>query len=237
MNNFFSALALLTTLRIPVPVRDTSALGKSLAYFPLVGAILGAFLIAAFYFSHAIFPDPVPAALTLALWAILTGALHLEGVADAGDGLLSSVPREKRLEIMHDPRVGAFGVIAVVLVLLLKFSTLASLHSYFFLGLSPILGRWGMTFAAAFPLARTDGMAARFREGFGQREIFISTLFAAIAAGALGWRGLIAWVAAILVALTMARIAINRLGGLTGDVYGAIGEIIETVVLLMAVIT
>ena len=184
MNNFFAALALLTI--IPVPAHETPALGKALAYFPIVGAILGALLAAAFYFSHAIFPDPVPAALTLTFWAILTGALHLEAVADAGDGLISTVPREKRLEIMRDPRVGAFGVVAVALMLLLKFSALASSPNSFILLLAPILGRWAMTFAATFPLARADGMAARFREGFGRRELFISTLFAAIAAGAFG---------------------------------------------------
>jgi adenosylcobinamide-GDP ribazoletransferase len=233
MQNFLSALALLTVL--PVPAHQTSALGKALAYFPFVGAVLGAILAAALYFSRAIFPDPVPAALTLALWAILTGALHLEAVADAGDGLLSAVSRERRLEIMHDPRVGAFGVVAVVLVLLIKFSELASLHNYFFLVLAPILGRWAMVFAATFPLARADGMAARFRAGFGRREIFISTLFAAVAAGALGWRGLVAWVAAVLVAFVIARFALTRLGGLTGDVYGAIGEWVETVVLLVAI--
>ena len=226
---FLSALALLSIL--PVPVRDTPAPGKALAHFPLVGAILGALLTAEFYISHAIFSDPVPAALTLTFWAILTGALHLEAVADAGDGLLSTVRREKRLEIMRDPRIGAFGVIAVALVLLLKFSTLVSLHNYLFLVLAPILGRWAMTFAAAFPSAREDGMAAKFREGFGRREIFISTLFAAVASGAFGWRGLTAWVAATLVALVIARIALTRLGGLTGDVYGAVGELVEVTVL------
>jgi len=230
MQNFLTALALLTTL--PVPVRDNPALGKSLAYFPLVGAILGIILTTAFYFSHAIFPGPVPAALTLTLWAILTGALHLEAVADAGDGLLSTVSREKRLEIMRDPRIGAFGAVALVLVLLLKYSALVSLRNYFFLALAPILGRWAMTLAAAFPLARTDGMAARFRQGFGRREIFISTLFAAIAVGALGWRGLMAWVAALLVAFVIALFAMKRLGGLTGDGYGAMGELVEVTVLL-----
>ena len=93
-----------------------------------------------------------------------------------------------------------------------------------------------MTFAATFPLARADGMAARFREGFGRREIFIGTLITAIAVGAFGWRGLIAWVAAVLVAFAVARIALKRLGGLTGDVYGAVGELVEVAVLLVGTI-
>ncbi len=232
MKNFLSALALLTIT--PVPAHETNAPGKSLAYFPLIGAILGVILALAFHFLSAIREaSPLAAsALTLTLWAILTGALHLEAVADAGDGFASTVSREKRLEIMRDPRVGAFGVVAVALVLLLKFSALASLRDYFFLVLAPILGRWAMVLAAAFPLARADGMAARFREGFGRREIFIGTLIAALATGAFGWRGIGAWGAAMLVALALARIALNRLGGLTGDVYGAIGELVEVTVLL-----
>lgn len=225
-----TALALLTI--IPVPAHENTTLGKSLAYFPLVGAILGTILALAFYFSAAIFPNPVPSALTLTLWVILTGALHLDAVADSGDGLLSTISRERRLEIMHDPRVGGFGVVAVVLVLILKF---AAMQNIFFIFLAPILGRWAMTLAAAFPLARSDGMAARFRNSFGRREIFISTMFAAIAAGAFGWRGLMAWVAATIVTLGIARIAQKRLGGLTGDVYGAIGEVVEVTVLLVGV--
>lgn len=208
-------------------------LGKSLAWFPLVGAILGIILALANLLLGTIFSGIAAAALTLTLWAGITGGLHLEAVADTGDGLLATVPRERRLEIMHDPRVGAFGLIAVGLVLLLKFSALASLRNSSFLLLAPILGRWAMTLAATFPLARTDGMAARFRDGFGRREILISTGFAAIAAGALGWRGLVALAAGSLITLVIARMAMKRLGGLSGDIYGASGELVEVMVLLV----
>jgi adenosylcobinamide-GDP ribazoletransferase len=229
MKNFLSALGLLTTL--PIPVFENTTLGKSLAYFPAVGAILGALLALAYFLFGAIFPPLAASALVLTLWAILTGALHLDAVADSGDGLLSSVSRERRLEIMRDPRVGSFGVVALVLVLIIKSAAIQSIFSVF---LAPVLGRWAMTLAAAFPLARADGMAARFREGFGRREIFISTLFAAVAVGAFGWRGVMAWIAAALVALLVAWIAWNRLGGLTGDIYGSICEIVEVTVLLAA---
>ncbi len=235
MKYLLSALALLTI--VPVPTRwslPTTNLGKSLAWFPLVGAGLGIILAFALHFLRLGFSDPLAAALTLALWAMLTGALHLEGVADSGDGLLSTAPRDKRLESMRDPRVGAFGAVALGIVLITKFAAIASLHDTFFLALAPMLGRWAMVLAATFPLARTDGMAARFSQGLSRREIIVATGIAAAGAVAFGWRGVIAWAAATLVVLALARIAQNRLGGMTGDIYGAVGEVTEVVVLMAA---
>ncbi len=235
MKYLLSALTLLTI--VPVPTRwslPTTNLGKSLAWFPLVGAGLGIILAFALHFLRLGFSDPLAAALTLALWAMLTGALHLEGVADSGDGLLSTAPRDKRLESMRDPRVGAFGAVALGVLLITKFAAIASLHDTFFLALAPMLGRWAMVLAATFPLARTDGMAARFSQGLSRREIIVATGIAAAGAVAFGWRGVIAWVAATLVVLALARIAQNRLGGMTGDIYGAVGEVTEVVVLMAA---
>ncbi len=90
-----------------------------------------------------------------------------------------------------------------------------------------------MVLAATFPLARTEGMAARFREGLSRRELFIATMIAAVGAAAFGWRGVIAWAAATAVVFVMARIAQDRLEGMTGDVYGAVGELTEVVVLMV----
>jgi adenosylcobinamide-GDP ribazoletransferase len=234
MSYFLSALTLLTTA--PVPSRwslPTSNLGKSLPWFPLIGAILGVILSLGFYFLRFVFSTFISSALVLALWAALTGALHLEGVADSGDGLLSTAPREKRLEIMRDPHVGAFGLIALCIVLIMKFAAIASLRNTVFLALAPIIARWAMVLAAAFPLARTEGMAARFSDGLSRRGTLIATLFTALCAAALGARGVIAWVAATLVVLVLARIAQSRVGGMTGDVYGAVGELTEIAVLMV----
>ncbi len=235
MKSFLTALTLLTI--VPIPARwsaATSALGKSLAWFPVVGIGLGLVLTGALYLSHVLFSDLVAAALVVALWAILTGALHLEGVADAGDGLAAAVSRERRLEIMHDPRVGAFGVVAVVILLLMKFAAVSGLRREVFLVLSTTLARWAMVFAAAFPLARAEGMAARFRDGFGRRELLIATAVTFVTAGAFGWRGAVAWIAAMTVVLIFASLAQNRLGGMSGDIYGTIGEVVEVVVLMIA---
>ncbi len=234
MKYLLTAFTLLTI--VPVPTRwalPTSSLGRSLAWFPLVGAGLGIVLALALHVLRIVFSDLIASALVLALWAALTGALHLEGVADAGDGLLSTTPREKRLEIMRDPRVGAFGVVAVGVVLIAKFAAIASLNDALYILLAATLGRWAMVLAATFPLARTEGMAARFREGLSRREIFIAMVIAALGAATFGWRGVIAWVAATAVVFVMARIARDWLGGMTGDVYGAVGELTEVVVLMV----
>jgi adenosylcobinamide-GDP ribazoletransferase len=147
--------------------------------------------------------------------------------------LLSTAPREKRLEVMRDPRIGAFGAIALGILLITKFAAIVSLREIFFLALAPILARWAMVLAATFQLASVDGMAARFREGLSRKEIMIATVLTALGAAAFGWRGAIAWVAAALVVIALARIAQSRLGGMTGDVYGAVGELTEIAVLLV----
>ncbi len=237
MQYFLAALTLLTIA--PVPSHwslPTTNPGKSLAWFPLVGAVLGIILALALSLLRIVSSELIASALVLALWAALTGALHLEGVADSGDGLLSTAPREKRLDIMRDPRIGAFGAIALGIVLITKFAAIASLRDALFLALAPILARWAMVLAATFPLARSDGMAARFSEGLSRREISIATVFTVFGAAAFGWRGVIAWVAATVVVVALARIAQSRLGGMTGDVYGAIGELTEIAVLLVGAV-
>ncbi len=233
-HDFFTALTLLTIFPVPGRVFVTGrAPSKALAWFPLVGLALGAVLAAAFALARLVLPDLPAAALVVALWAFLTGALHLDGLADCGDGLAATASRERRLEIMHDPRVGGFGVVTVGLVLLCKFAAIATLRDPFILILAPVLARWAMVMAMVFPLARAEGMAARWRDSIGRTEPVIATLCAALVAGVFEWRGLAGWVSASLVLLVMARLALKRLGGLNGDVYGAIGEITETAVLII----
>lgn len=234
MNDMITALTLLTVF--PIPGRwcqTTRPLGKSLAWFPAIGLLLGVVLALALYFARAVLPDQVAAALVVALWAGLTGALHLEAVADCGDGLAATASPERRQEIMHDPHVGAFGIVAVALVLLIKFAAIASLRDLGFVILSPILARWAMVLAATFPLARNTGMAFTFRDGFGRRQLLSATAWAALASAVFGWRGLVAFVIACAIVLLFARLACNRLGGLNGDVYGAVGEVVEAAILVL----
>ncbi len=231
MNDFLTALALLTI--IPVRYREPIS-ARAYAYFPLVGLLIGALLVAAQFLLRAIFPPLVAAALLLALWVVLSGALHLDGLADACDALFAATTGERRLEILRDVHLGTFGAVGVMLLLIVKFAALASATSFVPILLAPLLGRWAMVFAATFPLARTSGMAVMFRAGLTRRIVFVATIFTALTCACFGANGVFAFIGAFLVALVFARLALNRLGGLTGDIYGMIGESVEVVVLVLA---
>ncbi len=213
-----------------------------MAAYPFVGLVLGVLIMLAYWVSQAILPPLVSAALIVVTWAVLTGGLHLDGWADCCDALPATVTQERRLEILKDPRLGSFGGIGLALLLMCKFAAVASLpHAsttpISALILAPTLGRWAIVnVAAVFPLARPDGMAAHFRAGLSRRELMWVTLTAALVCGALGWGGLVAFVGAAVTAIALGRWATSRLGGVTGDVYGATCELVEVVVLVLACI-
>jgi adenosylcobinamide-GDP ribazoletransferase len=217
-----------------------------MAFYPLIGALIGGLLAGlAWLLRLAGLGETaplLPAALLLTLWAGLTGALHLDGWADCCDALFVPVSRERRLEIMKDPRLGGFGAAGLILLLLVKLAALqgitGNVAAFPFLIAIPALARWAAVIAAkAYPPARPGGMGDYFRRGLGRRELVIATVITALAAAPLFWRGLIVWIAAGLALLALARLAHTRLGGLTGDVYGAIIELAETAALIAAAMT
>jgi adenosylcobinamide-GDP ribazoletransferase len=209
-----------------------------MAAYPFVGLVLGILLMLAHLAFQTVLPPLVSAALIVVAWAVLTGGLHLDGWADCCDALPATVTQERRLEILKDPRLGSFGGIGLVLLLMFKFAAVASLpQGSAALILAPTLGRWAIVnVAAIFPLARPDGMAAHFRAGLARRELAWAGLTAALVCGAAGWGGLAAFVGAAFAALVLGRWATSRLGGVTGDVYGAACELVEVVVLVLACI-
>ena len=237
IQDILCAFSLLTILPIPFGWLDAKRTpARAMAAYPFVGLVLGVLLMLAYWVSQAILPPLVSAALIVVTWAVLTGGLHLDGWADCCDALPATATRERRLEILQDPRLGSFGSIGLALLLMCKFAAVASLPRVgVALILAPTLGRWAIVnVAAAFPLARPDGMAAHFRAGLGRRELAWVTLTAAAICGLAGWMGLLAFVAAALAALAFGRWATSRLGGVTGDVYGATCEWVEMVVLVLA---
>ena len=233
MNDFLTALGLLTI--IPARYREPISAG-AYAYLPFVGLLVGLFLTGANFLLRAVFPNYVAAALLLALWVIVSGALHLDGFADACDGLFAATTREHRLEILCDAHLGAFGAVGLMLLLIAKFAAIASATAFAPLLLAPILGRWAMVFAATFPLARSEGMAALFRAGLTRRIVFVATVFAVLGCAFFGAFGLAAFVVTFVVALLVVRLALNRLGGLTGDIYGMICESVEVGVLVLGTV-
>jgi len=231
VNDLLAAVSLLTILPIR---RELNYSARALAYFPLVGALLGAILVLAQYVLRLLFPPLMVAALLAVLWVLFTSALHLDGVSDSFDGLFAATTQERRLEILRDAHIGAFGASGLVLILILKFAALDDANSSA-LFLAPILARWAMVYAATFPLAREQGMAALFTNGLTRRELFFATFLTVLFALPFGWLAVSAWIGAVIVAMLLARFAMSRLGGLTGDIYGLICECVEVSVLLVGV--
>ena len=231
-----SAVAFLTV--IPVATRDgepSSRLGR--AYFPLVGALLGGVAGAVFAATAAITTQMLGAVAAVAVMAVLTGGLHLDGVADAADGLFGRGDRAQRLETMRDPRVGSFGAIALVVVLLgdvAALTALAPATAIVALVVAGALSRWAMLGVVAFlPYVRESGLGVAARGSNRGFDLVLGTALAALAC-LLDWRRAV--VAALVVALTalvVSAVARRRIGGATGDIYGATTELCQ----LAAVIT
>ncbi len=211
-------------------------MGRSVGFYPLAGLALGAALFGAQMGLRLIFPPGVAAALTLAAWVILTRGLHLDGFMDACDGLFGGFTPERRLEIMRDLRVGAFGVAGGGLMLLAQFAALAALPDRSLgLLLAPTLARWAMALAlVAFPYAREQGLGRAMKDNARWPQALLASLIALAAAWlAAGVIGLIAAGLALAVMLVAAWFALRRVPGLTGDLYGALGMLVELAVLLL----
>ena len=238
MRNLRIAFGLMTTLPVRLP-DDWSAgdSGRASVWYPLVGLVIGALTWLAWSGTVFVFPPMMAGILTLAVWVILTGGLHLDGLADCCDGLLASTSVERRLEIMKDPHVGAFGVIGLILVLFLKGASLASLtaDSTFGILLAASFARWCILPAGLLPLSRPSGMGADFALGFRRSFIIWGAILPLGIAVLLGSRGVLSILAGSVAAALVLWLAKSRIGGVTGDVFGMLVEIVEVVVLLVFV--
>ena len=243
MGDLWRAVGLLTILPVRLPEEGQAPPGRAMAFYPLVGAAIGGVLAGlAWLFGQAGWTETaplLPAALLLAVWTVLTGALHLDGWADCCDALFVPASRERRLEIMKDPRLGSFGAVGLGLLLLVKLAALQGSMARPYAPLAfvaiPAVARWALVVAAAtYPSARPGGMGDHFRRGLGRRETVAATIITLAATSPGLWRGALLWAAAGLALLALADLARSRLGGLTGDVYGAIVELAETLALVLA---
>jgi adenosylcobinamide-GDP ribazoletransferase len=207
------------------------------AWYPIVGLLIGILLAAAERAAAVVWPEIVGAALVVSLWVALSGALHLDGLADAADAAFAPVPRERRLEILRDVHHGTFAVVAVALVLVLKTSALASMsarEAAAIVVFAPVAGRAAIAPAMRlFPTARSHGMGSSARAGATSVAFAVGLAVTASAAVvALGWAGLVAAAVALALGLASAAWLFARFGGLTGDSYGAVVEIVELTALL-----
>ncbi|MEP7289276.1 MAG: adenosylcobinamide-GDP ribazoletransferase [Chloroflexota bacterium] len=224
------AFAFLTIL--PVGRISSGHPGRSFAFYPIVGLVIG--VSVALAASIRFLPPDLTAFVALLIWVVLTGGLHLDGFADSCDGLLATVAPERRLEIMKDPRTGSWAVVGLVLLLLGKWIALRSVPPLLLI-LPPIMGRWAMVLAVArFPRARSAGLAVYHRDGFGRTQLIAATIITVLAAILFGWRGVLLLVLTLLFVVIVGGWMAKRLGGgLTGDSYGALCELVEMLSLIL----
>ena len=215
-------------------------LGKSVAYFPLVGLALGLILWGVDTLLGEILPYPAQNALILALLLLLSGGMHVDGLIDTFDGVGVHSSRERRLEVMSDSRAGSYGVLGVVILFILEYAFLSSLDEDLrmkALVLSPMLSRAAMVYAmASFPPAKGEGMGAAFKREVTIRRAAFAFVFSLIVAAALGWRGILCMAGVMAFTVGLSLFLRRRLGGLTGDNYGAINELSQMIALLGMVI-
>ncbi|MDE2967352.1 MAG: adenosylcobinamide-GDP ribazoletransferase [Chloroflexota bacterium] len=212
--------------------------GADRAWFPLVGLVLGACLVGLDAAAREGLPAIVVGALLIAALLILTRALHTEGFLDCCDGLFGGYTPEDRLRILRDTHVGAFAVVGGAALIVTKWSLLASLPDEGRVGLLlvfPCLSRFGMLATmSVFPYARAQGLGTAFLEGGRWWQVGAGLVTAALAAGLfLGPGGLILFGVATTVALGLGWWMTGKLGGMTGDAYGAVNEMGEVSVLMI----
>ncbi|MBP0047304.1 adenosylcobinamide-GDP ribazoletransferase [Marinobacterium sp. AK62] len=230
---FLCALQFMTL----IPVRlsglpDAHTQARAVLYYPLAGGLLGALLVLTAQALSGL-PEGVAAALLVALWAGLTGGLHLDGLADSADGWMGGLgDRERTLRIMKDPHIGASGALALVVQLLLKWSLVSAMIGGSLLWpllLAPIVARAGaQVLLVTTAYVRAGGIASHYIAQVSRQPVLMCVLGVSLL---LLLSHPIALLLAAAVLYLLRRAMIRRLGGMTGDTLGAGIELLETLIL------
>jgi adenosylcobinamide-GDP ribazoletransferase len=235
---FWIALQFLSSLPVRLPgMPEPAQMGRSLLWYPAVGALFGLLLLALAWVLGAA-PMMLQAALLLAAWVVLSGGLHLDGLADSADAWLGGFgDRQRTLEIMKDPRSGPIAVVTLVLVLLLKFCALLALlesGQLLALLLAPLLGRAAMLgLFLTTPYVRAGGLGQALADHLPcatGRTVLLACAAACVLLA--GWTAVGVLLLLALVFFCMRGLMLRRLGGTTGDTAGALLEVLELTVLL-----
>jgi adenosylcobinamide-GDP ribazoletransferase len=251
LQDFRLALGFLTIVPVRAGATRLGDLGRAAGWFPVVGLLLGLALSAAQWLLLRLFPPLLAGGLVVALWAGLTGGLHLDGLADCGDGLLVPATPERRLEIMRDSRLGAFGGLLLALFLILKVLAAGALPALAFFSIQPgliqplawlpfgplvtatVCARWLILPLGRQRGARPGGLGADFALGLRPAGLVAGAVLLLVVTALGGVRAIVAVIAAHVVAWLIWQVARRRLGGVTGDVLGLTVELSELAVLLV----
>ncbi|MBI3805437.1 MAG: adenosylcobinamide-GDP ribazoletransferase [Nitrospirae bacterium] len=238
MRDFWTAVSVLTVF--PARRNHAAPLPASVHYFPAVGFLIGFALMGTARMLRPLLPPGPLAALIVLLLMVITGGLHLDGLADLCDGLAAGGDRARILAVMKDSRIGAFGVMGLIVILLLKYALFyeliahGALYSFLIMG---TVSRWAMVLAAFVGrYAREEGTAKPFIGKIGWGECAVSTALALIFACAIRpVPGFLSFLIVLPVLFFLNRLLEAKIGGWTGDALGALNEISEVLVLFLIV--
>lgn len=236
--------------RLPVgfePKFDSDNLGKSMKFFPIVGMVMGIILFGFFWgLSHIIYSPMVMAVILVIIEVVLTGGLHLDGLADTFDGIFSYRSKQKMLEIMKDSRLGTNGGLVLILYFILKVALLYELNLIIgipagvVLLLTPAFARLNSVVnCASAPYARATGMGKTFVDNTNGTGVIIATILTLIYGAVVCNLFLIPYAILVIVPILMvlgyvfAKLMTRKIGGITGDTLGAVVELSEILVILM----
>lgn len=219
------ALQFLTRIPIPIAVPWTSATRRwAVRAYPLVGLMIGSVLALIAFMMHNV-PAPITALAVLSVWVALSGGLHLDGVMDIADALGSNQPLTRRWEIMKDPQIGSFGVLALVFLLAWKAVLLWALVAYqaplWWLLIVPALGRWaGVALLVLTPCAQQKGLAWSWQQSLSGQDIAFALLPLAFIA-LLAPAALLMWLTVIVFVVLVRGFMMRLFNGINGDMVGA----------------
>ena len=243
MKDFLQALSFLTILPVgQPPFPEEKGLARSMAFFPLVGLLIGLLLAVAYFLLSFLFSNSLVLWFTLGCLALLTRGLHLDGFADTVDGFAAGGPKEKILEVMKDSRIGAFGVVGLILLIGAKYLALDQIVGESIprsLILMTVMGRNSMVWVCyRSPYARPGGALAKpFAENLTAREMIISSA-SAFGIGLLlrGLDGIMVFLGIGFFSLAFRLFFLKKLNGVTGDILGAANEVSELLCLILLII-
>jgi adenosylcobinamide-GDP ribazoletransferase len=234
---FFAALQFLTVFPRPKRMEYRgSELGPAVIFFPVIGSLLGVILVLANAVLELFASAELSSVALVAILTVLTRGLHLDGLADTFDGIGAGGDRQRVLNVMEDSRSGAFGVIAIVLVLFFKISAIASIEGERWRALlaALILGRWAMALLGYRSQAAKTGLGATLISHLKTKHVVLATLITlALISAVLRGIGIAVMIWIAVFVLASKKYFHQRLGGLTGDTFGAVGELSETSVLVV----
>ncbi len=238
MTSLLLALQFLTIIPVRIKHITEQKLAESVIYFPAVGLLLGLLLsgVNSLFFNLNAPGFSINILLVISL-LFLTGGIHLDGLADTADALLSRKNKEEALLIMRDSHIGVMGVLALISAVLLKIAFLTSIDTALkivALFLMCALSRWSMVFAMfLFPYARKEGKAKVFMQGINLKIFVLSTAIALLSAFLI-WQigGILVFLIVMAASYIIIKFIVNKIGGLTGDTLGALCELNEIIVLL-----